>query len=304
MPRMIKHLMISLFIMLPLAIAGCGGGGSDSPTAMFDAARDAAVKNDPVLIWNTLPSKWQADADGLVHEIGKKVPAQLYDKVMATAGMAFNIMKTKEEFVWNTPMVKMQMSQMTPQELSNAKAAYDAIVTLGEALTQSDLSTAAGLDRFAFKSFLTKYGSEIYVALITAIRAASAEEPGAQQALLLSESVKNLMATVVSTSGDSAVVSVTIPGLPDGALPSSMNMQKVEGKWVPAEMAMMFPTMMSAAHAEISNMDFSASSAEVMQVTMLLTMVDAVIGPLEKATTQAEFDQALAGIAAMMGGGR
>ena len=303
MPRMIKHLVISLFIMLPLAMAGCGGGGSDSPTAMFDAARDAAVKNDPVLMWNTLPSKWQADADGLVHEIGKKVPAQLYDKVMATAGMVFNIMKTKKEFVWNTPMVKMQMSQMTPQELSNAKAAYDAIVTLGEALAQSDLSTAAGLHRFAFKSFLTKHGSEIHVALIAVIRAASAEEPEAQQALLMIESVKNLKATVLSTSGDSAVVSVAIPGLPVGALPSSMNMQKVEGKWVPAEMAMKFPMMMSEAHAEISNMDFSASSAEVMQVTMVLTMVDAVIGSLEKATTQAEFDQALAGIAAMMGGG-
>ena len=116
---MIKHLMISLFIMLPLAIAGCGGGGSDSPTAMFDAARDAAVKNDPVLIWNTLPSKWQADADGLVHEIGKKVPAQLYDKVMATAGMAFNIMKTKEEFVWNTPMAKMQMKSIQERARSS-----------------------------------------------------------------------------------------------------------------------------------------------------------------------------------------
>ena len=302
MPRMIKHLVISLFVMLPLAMVGCGGGVPDSPTAMFDAAREAAVKNQPVLVWNTLPSSWQADVDDLIHEIGRKVPAELYDKTMDTARKVVQILKTKKQFVWNTPLVKMQMSQMTPKERADAETAYDAIVTLGEALTQSDLSTAAGLQRFNVKSFLTKYGSRIHTALVAVIRTAAAQEPEAQMFLMVIEGIKNLKASVVSESGSTAVVSITMA--PIGQ--ENMDMVKVDGKWVPKEMAEgsdSLPAALAMAKVQLSSQDFSTSSAQVMQVTMMLSMVDAVIGPLEKANTQAEFDQALAGIAALMGGG-
>lgn len=296
----------TLLLVAAVLLVGCDKGTPSTPTSMFDGLRESMVEDKPVLFWDTIPTTWQQDVDGLVHEFGKKVPAELYDRVMATAKKIVTVLKDKKQFVMNTPMVKMQMSSMTAAQQEDANKSYDAVVSLGEALTSSDLSTAAGLQKFNMTTFLTKYGPEAHTAMVTLLTLAAAEEPQAKQALDAMDAIKKMTAKIDSESGDTAMVTVQMPPLPGGmALPNdgTIPMSKVDGRWVPTPLVMMWPMAINEAKQELAKEDMSTDSAQVAQVTMVLGLVDAGLAHFENAKTQAEFDQAVNGIMGMMGGG-
>ncbi|MAB82463.1 MAG: hypothetical protein CMJ24_03375 [Phycisphaerae bacterium] len=295
-----------LVSLTPLVLIGCDKPAPSTPTSMFDGLRESMVQDKPVLFWETMPATWQQDVDGLVHEFGKKVPAELYDRVMTTMKKLVMVMKDKKQFVMNTPMIKMQMSSMTATEKADAEKSYDAVVALGDALTSSDLSSASGLQKFVMTTFLTKYGPEAHKALVTLLTLASTQEPEAKQALEAMDAIKKMTAKVDSESGDTAMVTVDMAPLPGGmALPNdgTLPMSKVDGSWVPTPMVMVWPMMMSEAREQLANEDMSTDSAQVAQVTMVLGLVDAGLAHFENAKTQEQFDQAASGLMGMMGGG-
>ena len=302
---MMKRLIAFLGIMAIVGLVGCDKPAPSTPTSMVDGLRESMVEDEPVLLWNTVPTAWQKDVDGLVHEFGKKVPADLYDRVMTTMKKVVTVLQDKKQFVMNTPLVKMQMSEMTAEERDDAMKSYDAIVVLGESITSSNLSSAAGLQKFDMTVFLTQYGPQAHKAFVTLMKLAAAEEPEARQALEAMDAIKKMSAVVTSESENTAMVTITMPPLPGGmSLPDdgTMPMSKVDGKWVPTPMAMMWPMAIGEAKQQLAQEDMSASSSQVAQVTMVLSLVDAGLGHFEEAKTQAEFDQAVNGIIGMMMG--
>lgn len=297
--RLIALLCVSGF----LGLAGCDRPAPSTPTSMIDGLRESMVKDQPVLLWDTMPASWQQDVDGLVHEFGRKVPAEVYDRTMTTMKKIVVVLKDKKQFVLNTPVVKMMMSSMTPTEREDATKSYDALVALGDALVSSDLSTAAGLQRFDMTSFLTSYGPEAHAAMVTLLTLAAAEEADARMALEAMEAIKKMSATVDSESENTAMVTITMPPLPGGmALPDGgvMPMSKVDDAWVPTSLAMMWPMAMTEAKQQLAQEDMSTSSEQVAQLSMVLSMVDTGLAHFENAENQTEFDQAVSGIMGML----
>jgi hypothetical protein len=296
--------VVVLAAVAPLALIGCDKAAPSTPTAMFDGLRESMVEDKPVLLWDTVPATWQQDVDGLVHEFGKKVPAKLYDDVMATMKRVVMVLKDKKQFIMNTPMVKEQVATMTATEKEQAAETYGDIVKIGEAITSSDLSTVAGLKKFNMTNFLTNYGPELHVAMMSIMKTAAAEEEDAAQALEFFTAVKKLSAKVDSETGDTAMVSITMPELPAGVnlIPAQVPMSKVDGRWVPTMMAAVVPQSLAEAKQQLDNEDMSTSSQQVAQAEAVLKMVNLGLSHFENATTQEEFDQAIAGLAGMMGG--
>lgn len=312
---MFKNLTLCALAMFPLIAGGCGSK-PETPASMFDAIKEATATNDPVLVWDSFPSSWQAQADGLVHEIGRKVPAEFYDRVMATARKIFVILRTKREFVLNTPLVTRETSQMSPEEYAAFNTIYDAVVTVGSIVTESDLSSAAGLQRFSIGSFLRKHGKALHTSQMVVIRAmatAGGEQgQGMTRTLMVMEQIIPQMGvTILSETDSTATLQITgVEGLhgylglqaeSSEPLEVYVEMTKFEGKWVPTEFVDEVPQMMQEA-MDMLPLVSNSISQEISQATMLLNLVDAIVEPMEKAKTQAEFDQALASIAPLLGG--
>ena len=237
-----------------------------------------------------------------MHEFGRKVPAEVYDRTMTTMKKIVVVLKDKKQFVLNTPVVKMMMSSMTPTEREDATKSYDALVALGDALVSSDLSTAAGLQRFDMTSFLTSYGPEAHAAMVTLLTLAAAEEADARMALEAMEAIKKMSATVDSESENTAMVTITMPPLPGGmALPDGgvMPMSKVDDVGTDSaghDVADGDDRGEAAARPGGHERQFRAGCA----AQQLLNMVDTGLAHFENAENQTEFDQAVSGIMGML----
>jgi hypothetical protein len=114
-------------------------------------------------------------------------------------------------------------------------------------------------------------------------------------------------ATLVSTEGDSAVVKMTPPEgckNPEGTAceTKDLKMVKVEGKWIPADMAANWAAGIADAKAKVAMMDPSQIAAQKPQIMAMMAMVDGALTQIANASTQEEFNAAIGGIMGMVAG--
>ena len=310
-----------LCLALTLLLTGCGGEPGSSftgPTAMPDAVRAAATQGNPALVWGTLPKSWQADIDGLMHDLAKAVPADLYDQAMVTVGKLVHVLQTKKEFVLGSPLVKAGMAELTPSQQAQVGTVYDDVVAFGVAFSSSCVQTTDRLARASVGDLLQEFGPQAWTAVVAVARFQSTtpgyEGRDAKEALVFFEALKNLSATIVSQTDTSAVIAVSMPGLPERQQQQfdremgNLAMVPIDGRWVPAKMSSTWAEPISEAKAGIAMLasQFSPDNPQaqqgIMMVQMGLGMFDKMLDDMAKATTQAQFDQALGGMAALMSG--
>jgi hypothetical protein len=64
-----RRLLVPVAILVPLVLAGCGGGGSASPKAAFESVKQALVEKDFKTLWALL----SADSQQLIDEDAKLI---------------------------------------------------------------------------------------------------------------------------------------------------------------------------------------------------------------------------------------
>ncbi|MCH2134398.1 MAG: hypothetical protein MK116_11675 [Phycisphaerales bacterium] len=282
--------LLAVLVLSPLA--GCGGGPTedyDKPDAMMTSLRDAVVNDDPLLLWNALPTSWRTDMNGLVHTFGEKIDGPAYDALMRTARRIVTMLSDKKQFILNTPMLKMAMSQAG----NDAKALtdnYDLIVTILKAMVDSDLGTAEGLKKADLGNIVKTYGPKVMRLVKQLVTLEVPGEPAdfAQMRKFFA-GAKDMTVTVESTDGKTAKVKVSMPALGD----DTVTMDKVGDRWVPEQFAKEFPSSLSDAKKALQSADMEDMNKALLQAQMALPMINKAMEPLEKATTQDEFDAAV-----------
>jgi len=109
---------------------------------------------------------------------------------------------------------------------------------------------------------------------------------------------KSIKATVIDQSGDEATVKIEV----EGEDPEEMKFTKVEGKWIPAEIAEGWEENIAEAKQNMQDLPQELQQAKP-QVMGGLAMVESVLDSMLKAESQQEFDQAIGGVLGLMGGG-
>ena len=280
----------------PVGSASDNGGAIDysKPDAMVSAMRMAFLNDDPVLMWNGLPSTWRTNINGIVHEFGANVDAKSYDELMKTARMVVKILADKKTFVMKSPIM-MMVQQTAGEQAQMINKDYDLLVTMLQTIVDSELGTVRGLKQCDLGEVIDRYGPEI-VKLIKAVAMSPVSVPGQdeqlkqlRQALIGAEQMTSVVDTV---SGDEATITVTMPGSPVETTP----MKRIDDRWIPAELADQMPMMMAAAKNAVSGQGMQEMNASLQQIQPMLPMIQMSMEPLEKAGTQQEFDQALMNI--------
>ncbi|MDG2055548.1 MAG: hypothetical protein P8J86_12700 [Phycisphaerales bacterium] len=295
-------LAVAVTFVLLLNACGPSSAHKDTPDAMFVAAKEAVINDKPVALWNAMPSTYKTQINGLVHDFGAQVDAAGYDAVMGMVRDVAAMLKDKKTFVLNSPMIKSQMaSEDIPMKVMEEN--YDMMVTFLQALSDSDLGSAAGLQKVDLGAIINKYGGTM-IKLAKSVMEAAPPNSAAEvaQVKMMMEMLKKSSFVVTNKTATTATVTVSEPG-PDGkpAPGQAVTMVKVDDGWVPQEMADQFEQAIAQAKAQMA-VEMQDLNSGLKQAPMLVGMASGMMEPLKKAKTQAEFDKAVSQLMGMMGG--
>lgn len=283
-----------------VAMLGCGdGGGSvkvpDTPDGTVKAVAEGLAAGKPQILWAAMPASYQKDVDGLVKDFAANMDAELYDKGWALAGKLVSVLKKQKAFIVASPM--MAQAKLDPKKV---EAKLDSTVALLDAITSSELSTIAKLKTLDIGKFLAGTGGKV----MAAAKELSELTPGDEYNKEFIAGLKGLKVEVVETAADSATLNIT----PGGESAKKEKFVKVEGKWVPEEMATDWKEAMAEAKKSLASMTKEGMAEAKPMVMGVMAAVDTTLDQLLAADSQAKFDEA-AGTAmmsimgAMMGGG-
>ncbi|MBL7222858.1 MAG: hypothetical protein ISS72_03300 [Candidatus Brocadiae bacterium] len=281
-----------------MGLLGCGGGDPtvpDTPDGTVTAVAAALADGKPQVLWTAMPASYQKDVTGLVRDFAGKVDADIYDKGWGLAKKLVKVLSEKRSFILGSPALA-----QAGIDKAKAEAQYDAIVGALDALASSEVSSIAGLKSVDVGSFLRTTGAKLMAAASKASALTKKDEYNKE----FVADMKGMKAEVESVDGDTAKVKITHAG---ASKPKTAEFVKVEGRWVPKEMADGWAEAMADAKKGLAKMSGEAMAKQKPQILAMMGAAEPMLDLLLKADSQEKFDQAIGQtmgmvMGAMMGG--
>lgn len=257
------------------------GDVKSAPSMSADAAVSSVIEgmrtNHPEALWDFLPPSMQGHLNEAVREIGRSADPELWNRFAELLKKAVSIFETKKDFILASPFwhaaEKIDVKQVSTH--------WPDIVGLMSSITNSDLSHVDRLKEFDGRRFLAEAGANFLMHL----QAASATLKNNAIARL-----KDVKVTLKSESGDSAVVTIEVPGQPA----SDHEFTIIEGKWCPKAWVELIPQMSewkSGVKAVLKSDEFVKRKESIMQE---LDQIETGIDQLLETKTAQEFNDLVA----------
>jgi hypothetical protein len=278
-------------IAVPLILlASCSRG--EKPDAFVHAGLEA-LKGKPRAVWDALPPSYQKDTNDVIAAFAAKVPEKPWNDTFVVAGKLVKVLETKKTFVLGHPAL--QSSPMKPEDVAKS---WDPAVHLLGSLVNSEIKTVAGLKAFDVPKFLDGAAAAMFsdALNLSSSAGASMPAPGAAKLADLRTKLASVKVTVVSSSDDKASVKIEA----EGEQPQTIEMVKIENKWIPKDFADQWPLAIASAKAAISTIEVPPEM--IAQFDAMKGKVEPVLDGLLTAETQEAFNTQLdTFMAGMMG---
>jgi len=285
-----KKLFAVVSLPVLLFLCACGGGSSaPKPAATADGAVmqvvEALNENNAAGPWHMLPAGYQSELNSVKTAFAEKLDAEVYNGGADLVAKLGSVLKTKMKLILANPML-----QGVPMR-SELESNYDHLVTVLGILGTSEYASLEGLKTTGIGEFLTSTGSELMEAASRMEISDESPKPmGMNSMMKVPGQVLNLQAELVSEEGDSAVVKLTT----EGEEPEEMTFVRVEGKWIPEELAKDFPEMIEQMRKSVA--EFEMTPQMKSQALMGINMANRLLDQIASAETQEELQVALGGV--------
>ena len=289
----------ALFLLLSAsAFCGCNSEPPAPPTvpettgttSTFDASKvpetpDEAVANvvfglqdrHPEALWHFLPESYQNDVNDLIHQFAGRMDPELWSKTVAVLKKAVKVVKQQKEFV-------IAMTARAPGAPPDASPDILGVIQVIDFLLESELGDLQRLKKADAGEFLAVTGGRI----MQQLQAVSKLIPSDPLALGFDD-LSDLKVSVVSSEGDQAVLLIEAPG----AEPRETEFVRVEGKWIPRNLAESWIDSIGQAKARL----LLVSPENLAQIKpQWLAMIKSIDGKLDDAADakdQQQFSAAL-----------
>jgi hypothetical protein len=250
----------------------------DSPDGTVRAVAEGIASGHPEVLWQALPPSYQTDLNELTRLVADTVDPQLWDAAFATGRRAAAILAVKKDIILASSTL--QQSGAVGDDLDSG---WDAAVAVLDAVCSSEISTTAGLKTVDWERYLATTGADI----VERARSAGGDDGNSPV-----DDLRRTRIEVVSVDGDHAVVRMTVPD----EQPRDQELVRVEGRWVPKEMADGWDTRMAEARERLSNITDEERIEISTQGMMFVGMADGFLQQLEAVESPEEFDQMLAAL--------
>jgi hypothetical protein len=290
-----------LFIVISLAaIVGVAACGQNSAIADqgIPSTPDGTVKyvvsqmadGKPGIIWQALPSRYQTDINNLTHEFANKMDPEVWAKSFAVTRKAAGVLQDKKEL-----FLESQMMQMAQDKQDDIAANWDTFTLVMSTLAASELGNLDSLKTVDWGIFLSTTGAQLMT--IAAEASAKTEENAYEKDFLAK--ARAMQVAVVNQEGDTATLKITAPD----EEPEEVQLTRVDGRWVPADMAKDWDKNVAEARAELEAITPEKMAEQKMQIMMMVGMAEAFVDQIAQAQTSEQLDQMLQGIfGGLMGG--
>ncbi|WP_417392467.1 hypothetical protein [Gimesia sp.] len=256
-------------------------GPDESILAMLNGVNNQQME----AVWNFLPASYQQDVNGIAHEFASKMDPEMYNGTFETGQRLAKLLKDKKEYI-----LKNQMIQGLPVPPEKMDEFWDPTTNIISALMNSDLSSLDKLKSFDGGKFLSTTGNQ----LAKNVMALSSLVPQKEGEPSFSEKLKQTKVTVVKTEGDTATIKIEAPG----EEPKEEQMVKVEGKWIPKNLADNWDTKMADVRKKLADLTPEQVTAQKEQTLAGIKQVNETLAKLENAKSEEEFNKTLSPILA------
>lgn len=264
---------------------------SDSPDFFFRLIGQSLKRNRPDVVLKALPPSYVKDMQGVVRAFAANIDADLFNQGAGMIKDLTRVMDSKKDIIMKSEMMKGMSAQAGA---ANTDKSWDENMAVMKALAGSDFLNLEALKKADLPTLLYKDGSKI-MSTMKAID--PAENPGV---LMMNDSldmIANSTFKVSDQEGDSATVTIFDGDDEMDKVP----VKRVEGRWIPADMADGWADGITEAKAGL--MEMKAGMAEAKPMVMgVMTMAKGMIGQVEAAKTPGDIDKAFGGIMEMAGG--
>jgi hypothetical protein len=281
--------LLCLGLIATVGFTGCGGKGDKAPAATtvsipstpdgtVTAVAGALAEGKFEALWQAMPETYRADINGQIEHFAEHVDGDVWAKSMSLVGKLAEILETKQDLILGSAMVAPQLKKQN----INPEDAKATLTQLGGLLNdiQKDVKTKDDLAKLNVEKYLANLGSRA-----KSMEPLFAKTQGEDQFKM--EDLKKVTATVKDSTADTATVEVKMP---DGKV-ETKKMAKVQGKWVPQEMADDWKKNIKELDSMLHNVEMNDEQKK--QFMEIANTVDGVLDSLLKAKDQAAFDTAI-----------
>jgi hypothetical protein len=235
------------------------------------------------VLWQALPPTYQKDITELTHAFAAKMDPVVWDAAFGLGQKTAALLRDKKDII-----LASSTAQAAGEKRAEVEGGWDSMVSLLDSFFASSVSNLDTLKTINWETYLATTGRDL-------MNLAAEKSKASGEDTFESEFVQPLKQTkieVVSRDGDNATLRMTAPGED----PEEETFTLVEGRWVPADMAVDWDKNVAEARQKLAAITDEEIQEGSMQAMMMIGMVDGVLAQLNAAETAEEFDQSLQGI--------
>ena len=277
-----------------ILVAGCSENSPEPATEIPQSPPETAVREETAeeavqlivdglsagnteVLWAALPSGYQNDVNRLVRTFGNGMDPVQWGQIQGVVSKVHELLSTKSEFIVNTSAVP---GMIQSDQLQNAITQIAGILKI--LLDQTDLESLQSFDGEAFFSGPASN-------LLSQMDVLSTFWPTTIGGTPLSL-LKEVRIETIGTEGDKATLKIFSPQ--KDAEPEEVEFVKVDGHWLPTELASDWDNRIAGAEAALAGLPAVVQDS-AMQVAMVTGMVGSFLDPLQAAEDQGQFDAAV-----------
>jgi len=269
---------LSHVVAILLSAWGCSGDSavSDQPDGFFQATSRTFAEGEPEHAWRALPKSYRSDVSSLVAEFAGRMDEDVWNKGFGLARKFTELIDKQRDLILSS-----SLADAMAVEAEEIEAQLDGVIDALNALLDSEISTLDGLKDLDLDEFMSDTLSEVFAPIQEMAKTSG-------QDLAEDWMERKLETSVVSEEGDVATVRLEVEGKPAEV----QSVVKVDGVWVPQEMAEGWRSGIEEARAALAG--FQIDAATKLEIMTAFGGLDAMLDQLLAAKTAEEFGEAVA----------
>lgn len=287
-------------IAICVVVTSCGESKSTAAKITVAKTPDAAIlqmakaitDNQPQVLFQALPDSYQKDINSVISDAAKKMDSEIWKEGRGLVQSVLTIAKDKKYLILQTQM----LSSQPDSEKEALSKSWDEGVDVLSMLLSSDFTNLEQLRKGDVSKLLAGSGAEI----MKKAMAVYSNQPDQEDNFL--DQLSGIKATIVSQEGDTAMVKIEV----EGEEAEEVEFVRIEGKWIPKDLADGFATQIAEAREGLAQLDFTTEEGKAAKAQILgqIAMVKTMLVQVDAAKTAQELDGILMGLMmGLMGGG-
>ena len=255
----------------------------NTPDGTVRAVAEGLADRHPEVLWQALPPTYQKDISELTHAFAERMDPAVWDATFGIGRRTAALLSDKKDLILSSSML-----QAAGEGREDVEGEWDGMVSLLDSFFASKLSDLDTMKTIDWEEYIATTGRDL-------MNLAAEKSKADGDDTFDREFTQKLLQTkveVVSIEGDNATLRATAPDED----PEEMQLTRVEGRWVPSDMAKDWDQNVAEARQKLAAVTDEEVQQGSMQAMMMIGMVDGVLAELETVETTEEFEQALQGL--------